>query len=238
MKIYKNTPTKTCATIGVLCLLSVLLSSCLKDHNQPYNPPVAYVTFIQASPDEAPLDFLLDNNRVNLNPVNYGDNIDYFRAYTGKRTASFYNHVTGNKLLSDTVTFDADIAYSMFLANVPTKPEIVLLKDSVSRPAGNNAAIRFVNLSPDATSVDLAVQGAAPIVSNKAYKGFSSFIPITGDKNYTLQVLQHGTNTVLATLSNVPLNTSVVYTLWFHGLAAGTTTTDKLALDYVINAYY
>jgi len=239
MNYYKNISKKTLARIGVVCFLSVLLSSCLKDNNTPtYNPPVAYVTFIQASPDEAPLDFYLDQNRVNLNPVNYGDNIDYFRAYTGKRVAKFVNRTVNSPILTDTVTFAQDKAYSLFLANKPSSPEILLLTDSISRPTGTNASIRFVNLSPDAGTVDLVVQGGASIVTDKAYKGFTSFLPILGNKNYNLQVVQHGTSTVLATLANVGLNSSYVYTVWFHGLATGTTTTDKLALDIVTNAFY
>lgn len=241
MKIYKNTSGKWMARLCAVCLLSALLSSCLKSSNSYYAPPVAFVSFIQASPGQPALDFFMNNNKVNVNPVNYGDDIDYFRAYVGQRTVNLYAQGTMNKLFSDTVTLNTNVAYSMFLTNASAtsaSPDILLLTDSISKPATGKANIRFVNISPDAPAVDLAVQDSAAFVSNKAFKGYSSFLPMQGGKTYTFNVLQHGTSTVLATLSNVPINTGLVYTIWFHGLASSTNTTDKPAVGIITNAYY
>jgi hypothetical protein len=238
MKISKNFTKKRMAGLGAVCLLSVLLSSCLKNKNDYYAPPVAYVSFVQASPDEPALDFYLNNNKVNSVPLIYGENIDYFRAYTGTRTVNIYNQGSMSKIFSDTIHLNQDVAYSLFLANTAAHPEIVLLTDSLSRPASGQASIRFVNLSPDAPAVDLAVKDSVALVSNKAYKGSSSFLPVQGNKSYTFEVRQHGTSTVLATLANVTLNTGVVYTIWFHGLASSSNTNDKLSADIITNAYY
>ena len=241
MKIDNNTSGKWMARLCAVCLLSALLSSCLKSSNSYYAPPVAFVSFIQASTNEAPLDFYMNNNKVNLTPVNYGDGLDYFRAYTGKRTLNFYNTGTTTLLFTDTATLNVNVAYSVFLTDASatsTSPSMLLLTDSIGKPATGKANIRFVNVSPDAPAVDLAVQDSAAFVSNKAYKGYSSFLPIQGGKTYTFNVLQHGTNTVLATLSNVPINTGLVYTIWFHGLASSSNTSDKPTLGIITNAYY
>jgi hypothetical protein len=238
MKTNKTTSGKLLTRISAVCLLFLLLSSCLKDHNNYYVPPVALVTFIQASPDQPPLDFYLDNNKVNLFPINYGDNIDYFRAHTGKRTANFYSRIAMSKILSDTIHLNSNTTYSLFLANTTNHPEIVLLIDSISKPAAGNATIRFINLSPDAPAVDLAVKGGAVLISNKSFKNYTSFLPIQGDMSYTFEVRQQGTNTVLATLDNVTLNSNFVYTIWFHGLANATNNTDKLSTDIINNAIY
>ena len=241
MKVYKNTSGKWIARLCAVCLLSALLSSCLKSHNSYYAPPVAFVSFIQASPNQPALDFYMNNNKVNINPVNYGDYIDYFRAYTGNRTLNFYSQGSMTKLFSDTATLNVNVAYSVFLTSTSAtsaSPAMLLLTDSISKPASGKATIRFVNVSPDAPAVDLAVQDSAAFVSNKAFKGYSSFLPMQGDKTYTFNVLQHGTNTVLATLSNVPINTGLVYTIWFHGLASSSNVNDKPALGIITNAYY
>ena len=241
MKIYKNTSGKWMARLCAVCLLSALLSSCLKNSNSYYAPPVAFVSFIQASPNQPALDFYMNNNKVNLAPINYGDGLDYFRAYTGKRTLSFYSAGTMTQLFSDTATLNVNVAYSVFLTNTSAtsaNPAILLLTDSISKPASGKATIRFVNVSPDAPAVDLAVKDSAAFVSNKAFKGYSSFLPMQGGKTYTFNVLQHGTSTVLATLSNVPINTGLVYTIWFHGLASSSNTNDKPAVGIITNAYY
>jgi hypothetical protein len=240
MNTYKNTSKRLIAMISGACMLSILLlSSCLKQNdNQTYNPPVALVTVIQASPDEAPLDFSLDNSKVNINPLNFGDHIGYFQAYAGNRQIKFVNHATSGNIFADTATLAQNTAYSLFLANKPAQPEILLIKDTVSRPADGKASIRFINLSPDAPAVDLAVTGGAVLIGNEAYKGHSTFIPVTGNINYNFEIRQHGTVTVLATLANISLNSSYVYTIWFGGLITPTTTTDKAAINIVTNAFY
>jgi hypothetical protein len=239
MNNYKAISKKLIAMICGACLLSVSLTSCLKENNnQTYNPPVALVSLTQASPDEPPIDFTLDNNQVNINPLNYGDVIGYFQAYAGKRTANFVNHTTMGKIFSDTVSFIQNAAYSLFLANVQSKPDMVVVRDTITRPADGKASIRFVNVSSDAPAVDLAIQGGAVVIANESYKGASSFIAITGNTTYNFEVRQHGTNTVLASLANVSLNSSSVYTIWLHGLATPLNAGDKLTLGVTTNAFY
>ena len=92
-------------------------------------------------------------------------------------------------------------------------------------------------MSPDAGAVDLALNSTV-LVSNKYYKGASSFLPVNGNNTAsTFQVLKSGTNTVLATLSNVTIQNGNVYTVWLHGLAAGSGTT-VLAVGIINNVYY
>lgn len=240
MNTYKNTSKRLIAMISGVCMLSVLiLSSCLKQNdNQTYNPPIAIATVIQASPDEPPIDLTFDNNKVNINPLNFADHIGYFQAYAGTRQIKFVNHVTSGTVLADTATLAQNNAYSIFLVNKPAQPAMLIVKDTVSRPADGKASIRFINLTPDAPAVDLAVTGGAVLIGNVAYKGHSTFIPVTGNNNYNFEIRQHGTNTVLATLANISLNSSYVYTIWFGGLLNPTTTTDKAAINIMTNAFY
>jgi hypothetical protein len=227
---------KLTSIAGFLCLV-LLLSSCLKDKTANYNPPVALVSFFQASPDQTALDLYLNNNKVNLGPIAYGTGLDYFRAYAGLRNINFYTYGVMNKLFTDTVTLKPDNIYSLFLANKPNQPELVLLNDTIAQPAANMASIRFVDLSPDAPHVDLVLNTTTK-VTDKTYKGFSSFLPVTGNITYNIQVKETGTGTVLATLDNVTLHTNLVYTIIFSGLVSGSTNADKPAIYFVTNAYY
>ncbi|WP_259067842.1 DUF4397 domain-containing protein [Mucilaginibacter sp. X4EP1] len=224
--------------VGGLCLISVALSSCLKNNNTYYNPAVALVTVVQAAPDQPSVDFYLDGNIVNQTPIVYGGGITYFKAYTGKRNAIFDATGTGTKIFSDTVTFNQNYVYSLFLANKPGSLEMVKLTDSISQPTGNNANVRFINLSPDAPAVDLGVKGSTVFITNKAYKGYSSFTPILGNTTYTFEVRQAGTNNVLATLPAQNLPSGSVYTIYFYGLANPTNSGDGLTVNIMNNANY
>jgi hypothetical protein len=238
MKFSYNASKKWMTGLGMACVCSVLLSSCFKNDNNVYIPPAAYVSFIQASPDAPALDFYLNTSKVNSIPINFSNTVDYIKAYTGVRTANFYAAGTMNKIFSDTVQLNPNVGYSLFLVNTVAHPAVVLLTDSISKPATGNASIRFVNVSPDAPAVDLAIKDSTALISNKAFKGYSQFMPIKGSKTYTFEVRQHGTNTVLATLTGAQLNTGSIYTVWFRGLVNTTTDKQKLSVGLITNAYY
>jgi hypothetical protein len=237
MKTYLNllkTTTILTSLAGVL-----LLSSCLKDKVAPYNPPIALVSFFQAAPNVPAADLYFDSNRANWGPINYGTGVDYFRVYAdAKRNVNLYVPTTFDKVFSDTITFKRNTTYSLFLADNGSKDEYVLLTDTINQPASGETSIRFIDLSPDAPAVDLAVKDSAAFITNKTYKGYSSFLPLGGDRTYTFNILEHGTSNVLATLSNVSLGSGYVYTVVFTGLAAATTPSNKLSAYLFTNAYF
>ena len=219
-------------------LFSLLLTSCTKiPMNVNTNAPTASITVLQALPDQNPLDVVIDNTRVNQSGFYYGESSGYITLTTGNGTVVFYDDVTSKPILADTINFVAYTNYSLFLVSAANKPAAFLLTDTLTKPAAGNASVRFVDVSPDAPAVDLVVKGGSTLVSNRSFKGFSSFAPITPN-TYTFEVHQAGTATVLATMPNVKLNANYVYTIWFHGFAAGATATDKLSLDIVNNIYY
>jgi len=236
MKKFQQKFTWRAGIIGMVCLLATLLTSCLKDHDNEPLPPAGLVSVINASPDSQPLDFYLNNNMVNVYPLRFGYGLDYFRAYTGKRTATFTMAGTQQQVKSDTLTVNTDKFYSIFLANKASSPDMVILTDSIAKPASGMATIRFVNLSPDAPAADLVIKGGATLAANKTYKSASGFTAVQGG-NYTLEVHQAGTSTVLATLDNTTITNGSVYTVWLQGFAAATDNT-KLSADIQTNAIY
>jgi hypothetical protein len=242
MKMFKNTPKKWLAGFTMLGLLTLLLSSCLRDdyhnYNNSPNPQVAYVTFAQTSPGEPPLNFALNNDLVNSWPLNFGDDVGYFRAYTGQRTVNIYNASTAAQILTVPVTLSQNQSYSLFLANTSTSPSILMLTDTLAQPASGMAGVRFVNLGPDAPAVDLIIQGGATIASNKAFKGYSSFVPVAAGSNYNLEVVNTGTTTVLASLPGTVLRAGFVYTIWLQGLINTTVTGQKLGINQMVNTAF
>ena len=241
MKYHKNTPGNLLTNIVLVGLAFLSLTSCVKTDNSNNVIPVTntLLSFIQASPDQPPLNFNIGNSKVNLVPLNYGNTVSYFTIVSGQIPVNFMNENTGSEILSGTINLNQNAAYSLFLANKSTSPEIVLLTDTIAMPATGNASIRFINLSPDSSPVSLAIQGASqPLTVAEPYKGYTSFFPIKGKTPYTLQVLQGTTNTVLATLPNVQFLTGGVYTVWFNGLVASTNSTDKLGISIFTNTLY
>ncbi|MEO6523264.1 MAG: DUF4397 domain-containing protein [Mucilaginibacter sp.] len=234
MKNLQQIRTGRAGIIGMICLLAAAFSSCSKVHNDDIVvTPSALISVVDACPDAGSLDFFLDNNMANTNPIVYGNGLDYLRAYTGKRTATFYVSGTSQKIKTDTMTLKDGKFYTLFLSNVASKADYLLTIDTLTNPGTTNTQIRLVNLSPDAPAVDLAIQGGATVATNRAYRTISSFSTITPN-TYTLEVRQKGTTTVLASIPGVKLYGASLYTVWLQGSAASSTLAAKLQL----NAYY
>jgi len=238
MKIYRKRSGSFLACVCVLGVLTLLWCSCAKTPIEiNTSPPATSIKFIQASPDEPPVDLLLNSVRFGSSSFTYGQNSGYVNINTGIDAASFNNDINGKAILADTLNFKASAIYSLFLANKPSQPEVVLLTDTLNPPAAGNSSIRFINLSPDAPAVDLVIKGGAVLVANRSYKGYSSFAPIQGGV-YTLEVHQAGKATVLASTYAFKLQTGSIYTVWFHGLVANTSTADQLAVDVIDNGSF
>ncbi len=237
MKRYQIT-SKELTLVIYVTLLCLLLTSCIKNANPGPLPPTSIVTVIQASPDEPALTFFLNGNQVNQTPLLFGEGIDYFSAYSGQRTANFYNAETMVLVATAQITLNTNGAYSLFLDNVSTKPGIFLLPDTLVKPASGDASLRFIDLSPDAPAVNLVIQGGKTMDSNRSFQGYSSFLPINGNTSYTFNIVNATTGAVLATSTATYLTAGSVYSIVFEGLVAPTNSTDKLTTVLINNAVF
>jgi hypothetical protein len=232
----KNTPKKWLATIAALGMLTFALSSCVKDNNTYYNPPVAYLAFIQGSPGQPQLNFSLNNDLVNNWPLSFGDNISYINAYAGSRTANFNNAQTGGQVYTEPIQLTQNQSYTLALADTGSNTQGILITDTINQPASGKANVRFINLGTDAPACDLIIKGGAAIASDKAFKGYSSFVPVAAGSSYDLEVVQSGTGTVIASLPNTILSAGFVYTISLQGLINTTVTGEKAGINIMTNA--
>jgi len=211
------------------------LTSCLKDNNQYYVSPTALLMVIQASPDAPTESLFLVPNQVNQSAFNYGDHLGYFNAYTGNRQVQLLGYGSSSLIASDTIHLAVNNTYSLFLASTYTKPDFILLTDTIKQPSAGNATIRFVNVSSGSGSVDLLANTTA-LVNTEPYKGVSAFKAVSGNMQYNFEVRASGTTNVVASLDSINIKSGGVYTIWFHGTATGTS--PKLSADIIANAYY
>jgi len=224
--------------MALVCFIALSLSSCLKDHTEVTPaPPAATVSVINALPGSQPVDAYFDQYLATGNSLNYGSSQDYVGSVTGKRTITFYAGNSKQKIQSDTITLQAYKNYSAYLTGTTTQPEIFIARDEPVRPDAGKALVRLVNVSVNAPAVSLVVRTGATLATSIAYKGASSFIQVQGGTPYTLDVIQAGTSTVLATINNLDVKGNGVYTVWLSGL---TTATDanKLTANVQINGFY
>ena len=223
--------------IGLIFLSTVTLVSCTKTSNNQAVTPVSVLEVIDVSPDAPALDFYENSTVMNTNAIVYGRGLAYFNSYAGNVAFSFNGNGTSTKLAADNVTLTANHYYTLFFTNSIKTPDFILLADTLVSPGQTNSSIRFVNASANAPAVDVVVKKGSVLISNIAYKGYTKFVPAPVMSNDTLQVLQTGTNTVLATLPNISFEAGGVYTVWLYGVAGATDAT-KLSIYAAQNAAF
>jgi hypothetical protein len=99
-------------------------------------------------------------------------------------------------------------------------------------PTADQAQVRVVHLSADAPAVDIAPDGAAPIVTNLAYPAASDYLTVPGGA-YDLEVRPTGSMDVALQLDPVTLENGTSYSVFAIGSLAGGTLTVLPAVDAV-----
>jgi hypothetical protein len=126
-------------------------------------------------------------------------------------------------------------AYSLFIADVPSKAAFTLVEDDLTSPAADKANLRFINMSPDAGNLDLAVTGqAAPLFTKTLFKGVTAFSAITPGSEINFEIRENAKTEVLAKIEKVKIEKGKIYTIWAKGLKAANDTT-KLSLAVITN---
>lgn len=209
--------------------VSVVLSACSKKYDNMEPVQLAALTIVHAGPDNKELDLYFGGDRVNKDPFKYGVKYGYLGAYPGNSSLSITERGKTTFLLTKNELYKSGQFYSTFLVDTGSKRAFFTVNDKLdSLVVNEKAKIRFINLSPDASALDLTVAGAATeIASNKAFKQFSVFTDIEPGDNVALEVKDFATKAVKTTLTGLKLEKGKFYTIWARGFN-GPIQTDSL----------
>lgn len=216
--------------ICALFVITLTFSACKKDWN---NDPIeaAGIGFVHASPGTAALDYILDNQKIGS--FSYTNDRGYFAAYPGTRLVGVSKKDSLKYLTNGTAALKGGSFYSVFVVDTLKSTKLLLVEDDLKAPETDKAKVRFINLSPGSSPLDLALEGnATALFTSKAFKEFTPFTSINPSDNYTFQVKQAGT--VTATLPAVKIEKGKIYTIWAKGLSSKTDST-KFGLAIMTN---
>jgi hypothetical protein len=209
--------------IAVAFALTALLFTfgCLddddNDDNTMFDGPLALVSLYNASPNSPGLDIEVDGNQINFNSFDYADYSGYLRFFTGTRDLRLTPHSANNSVFDTTVVFEEDKVYSIFVADEYDDISLLILNDNDEPASTGKAKVRLVNLSPDAGTLDLTVDGDADIVANGlSFKDASEFKEIDED-SYNFVVRDASNDEILLNLPDVDLRAGYFYTIIVRG---------------------
>ena len=236
MKTTKNYLSPVAKTLVFALTLTSIFSSCKKDKDpNPQTPKPANLSIIHAAPGTPELSFFVDKVKKNTKALPYNTVIEYQSISSGKRELSVTKKDVTDILVKADATLAADKSYSVFVAD-KTGNALVFVADDLTAPAADKAKIRFINLSPDAGSLDIAVTGKTEVLlAKKAFKESTDFTNTTEvGAEINFEIRENGKATVLATLPKVKIEKGKVYTIYAKGLKAATDDT-KLGLTVLTN---
>lgn len=202
--------------------ITTLLGSCMKDDDVQPQQPVAGLSIIQASPTTELLDVYVDNTRAVID-LAYAKKIDYLNLFPGSRKLSITKKGSQTALLAEQLTLKDYVGYSLFVIDKLETVKFLFLEDDLAKPATGKAKVRFVNLSPDAQALNLAIAGKeTDLVTNKLFKEYSTFTEIDAAEKVTFNVKNKETGNTETSIADVKIEAGGIYTIWVKGLKSAT----------------
>jgi len=199
--------------------VSALLVSCSKDFDDTPAPAISGLNIIHAIPTTELLDFFVDNTRANNEDFGFTKKLGYYNLYSGERQLNITKKNSATSILSEKFKMEPERGYSLFIIDKVEAPKFLLVKDSVSLPATGKANVRFINLSPDAPALNLAIAGTATnLFTDKAFKQYSEFTTINAGEKVTFNATNKESGAIETTLADVKIESGKTYTIWVKGL--------------------
>lgn len=199
---------------------AVMLVSCDEDDDDVImQKDEARVMVVHASPDAPGVDLLVDDAKVNTSALVYPNNTGYLTVEAGDRDITVNAAGTTTSVIDGTLTFAKDQNYTIFATGSLAANDIepLVLTDNLTAPASGNAKVRFVHLSPDAPTVDVAVAGqASPLFDAQDFRDATAFTEVPAG-TYDLEVRLDADNSVVLPVAGVQLQAGKIYTIFAKG---------------------
>lgn len=219
MKISKNYFKSLAKTAVFSAALAVVLSACSKSNVDYPQITAGQVALYHASTNAPELSIYTNGSKANLTDFTYSKGFDYLNAVPGKIEFGITKTTDQVAIAKKVVTVEASKSYSLFVADSLQTSVLVYTTDDLAAPAADKAKVRFINLSADAGSLDLNINGQPTVLFAKQdFKVASPYVAVDPNASYTLEVKATGTATVLASLPATKIEKGKIYTVYLRGL--------------------
>jgi len=216
---------KTGFILLALAVFSTILTSCGK--TEVADTTISYVRVVNGSPSLATYNVYLSGNIINSAALPFLGATSYTSRSSGAYNLKFTSASSTETLFTKDISLNPSTNYSYYLVNKSGQLDGFLIGDDVSVSAADKAYIRFVNLSPDAPTLDLAKTGATTsLITNKAYKTASAYITIDAG-TISLDVKDTSTGTVRTTKTDATFAAGYHYDVICGGLVSPANDTER-----------
>ncbi|HYK57525.1 MAG TPA: DUF4397 domain-containing protein [Flavisolibacter sp.] len=194
-------------------------SSCSKKDKTP--PNSAAVTFVNGCAGTK-IDAKVNGANVqNAQAINFQKASPYVYVTAGNNiNVAYYITDLGTPLINRSTNFAVNGHYSVFAGGLVTTPFMLFTTDDFSSPATNSSKVRFVNLSPDSLSFDVAV-GSTKVASGVSVADASGFTPVIAG-TYEIKAGQPNNISSFISGGQQQFAAGKIYTIILTGTQSGT----------------
>jgi hypothetical protein len=228
---------------SVILVLLVGSIGCGKTGASFNTSAISYISIMNMAPYSSTVDIYFNGTLVSpsggIAPGLYSKQYGQFKP--GNYTVDFKKTGTDSLLYElPALQYDTSAFYTIVLYNISSGSPAVqaaVIQDNFSQVNNNTMAYwRFLDMSPDASNVSLSmngtvVQSGRTPADNFSSQVFNQFQQISSG-NYTLQVQNSVTDSVLATQSNYAFGQGDVYTIFLTGTAKAGMTVNVLPVIF------
>ncbi|SMC42750.1 DUF4397 domain-containing protein [Moheibacter sediminis] len=223
---------KKLGVLGTVLFGTIGLTSCLNNDDElPVVQDAGFVAFFNVSPDSNGVRFYSNDRLINQNSTNYSQFFGYVTMEAGTHQIKV-NSGSGSDLDTISMNVMKDKRYSVFAVNEFENLELVAYEDALVAPGAGKSSLRFIQLSPDAPQLTIAIEGIEAPVGNLNYKQATSFVQINELINKDLYLISTETQDTLFT-KEIRLENGKIYSVFSKGFVNTTNTNQKLDVQIV-----
>ncbi len=211
--------------VGLLVMI-LFMSACSKKEDNVISN-LSGLSIVNASPSFELLDVYVDQTKVtDMTDFTFGSKIDYLSAYSGTRLITLTKKGSNQPLRQQSFILAPQFGYTLFVIGKLSEVDMMMLPDNLTKPEKGMASVRFANLSPDSEPLTLSVAGGLDyLITNIAYKNYSSPMLIKANDFVEFQIRSHRTGGLVLSLAGLRLEEGKIYTIYVKGLMDATDNT-------------
>ncbi len=211
----------------------VVLSGCLKSSEPPVPVPAqTYISIMHLAPTAPSLDVFFDNTKVSNIAFAPGNVTTAYNAVDKGNFSIKFKKAGSDSLVAEvpTAQYDSLNYYTLFIYNQPSdgSAKVARIKDDFSDVISNPGKpyYRFFHASPNTGAADLYIDNVK-IESDRVHADNATLVPLnqflgTTTGYHIITAKRAGTDTEIATLSNIEFSAGIAYTIYLKGLNGGT----------------
>ncbi|HTM97603.1 MAG TPA: DUF4397 domain-containing protein [Pedobacter sp.] len=210
----------------------VILGSCKKKEVEV--PDASYIRFVNASPTFGTYNIYLDDKMLNSAAIPFGGTVSYSPFIFGKHTIKYTTASSNQPVFTKEINLTGNQIHSLYLVDVGAKMDALLFIDNASVTSTTKAFVKFINLSPDAPSLNLDIAGGANLFTNTNYKVGTQFVQVD-PKTYTFNLTDFASGAIKTTLPDIEFVAGRYYTIIARGMINPGTNEQSFSAQSIIN---